>query len=168
MVVIAVVLALLFGLRPWQELDASASALLQAIAATVPLLVGLLVLPAGRWRWADELIGVVRRFLRELFRNARPGAVALVALLAGLGEELLFRGVIQAGLADLWSPPAALLLASLLFGLAHAISPSYLLLASAMGLYLGLLYHWTGNLLVPIVVHALYDWIAIHFYLRRA
>lgn len=168
MVVIAVALALLFGLRPWQELDASASALLIAAIATLPLAVGLLALPSGRWRWADELTGVVRRFLRVLFRNARPGAVVLVSLLAGLGEELLFRGVIQAGLADLWSPLAALILASLLFGLAHAISLSYLLLASMMGLYLGLLYHWTGNLLVPIIVHALYDWIAIHFYLRRA
>lgn len=110
----------------------------------------------------------MRRFLRILFHNARPGAIVLVSALAGIGEELLFRGVIQAGVADYWSPTVGIVVASLLFAAAHAISLAYLALAALMGLYLGLLYHWTGNLLVPIIVHALYDWIAIHFYLRRS
>ena len=92
----------------------------------------------------------------------------LVSALAGIGEELLFRGVLQAGLSEAWSPMAGIVVASLLFGAAHAVSLSYLVLATLMGLYLGLLYHLTGNLLLPIIVHALYDWIAIHFYLRRS
>lgn len=138
-----------------------------SLVATLPLLASLLALPVGRWQWADELTGLVRRFLRILFRNARPGAIVLVSVLAGLGEELLFRGVIQAGLTATWNPVIGILLASLLFGAAHAVSISYFVLAALMGLYLGLLYHWTGNLLVPVIVHALYDWVAIHFYLRR-
>lgn len=135
--------------------------------ATAPLAASLLALPRGRWAWADELTDLVRRFLRVLFRHARPGAVVVVSVLAGIGEELLFRGVIQTGLVGLWGPGIGILLASLLFGAAHAVSASYLLLATLMGLYLGLIYHWTGNLLIPIIIHALYDWIAIHFYLRR-
>jgi len=43
----------------------------------------------------------------------------------------------------------------------------YALLAGVVGLYLGGLYLLTGNLLVPIVVHALYDVVALG-YLRRA
>lgn len=109
----------------------------------------------------------MRRFLGVLFEHARPGAVVLVSLLAGVGEELLFRGVVQAGLVSPLTPFGAILIASVLFGAAHAVSLSYWVLATLMGIYLGLLYHWTGNLLVPIVVHALYDWVAIHFYLRR-
>jgi hypothetical protein len=164
--VLAVGLALLFGLRPWLDLQASPGAILTSLAATLPLAAGLFAMQPGRWRWADELTGLVRRFLHLLFRNAFPGAVLLVSLLAGVGEELLFRGVVQAGISDAWSTAAGLLIASLLFGAAHAVTFSYWIVATAMGLYLGLLYHWTGNLFVPIVVHALYDWIAIHYYLR--
>lgn len=110
----------------------------------------------------------MRRFVAVLFRRTRPGAVVLVSALAGIGEELLFRGVIQAGLVAWLTPASGIVIASLLFGLAHAVSFSYLVLATLMGLYLGLLYHWTGNLLVPILVHALYDWVAIRYYLHRA
>lgn len=138
------------------------------MTATLPLAASLLLLPTGRWQWADELTALVRRFLRILFRNAYPGAVVAVSALAGIGEELLFRGVIQAGLSNTWSPVAGILVASVLFGAAHAVSLSYLALATLMGLYLGALYQWSGNLLVPMIVHALYDWIAIHFYLRRS
>jgi membrane protease YdiL (CAAX protease family) len=164
---VAVGLAWLFGLRPWQDFEFSWTALAIGVAATMPIAASLLALPSGRWRWADELTGLVRRFLQLLFRNAWPGAVVAVAALAGIGEELLFRGVVQAGLIELSSPAIGLVVASILFGAAHAVSMAYWALATLMGLYLGLLYHWTGNLLVPILVHALYDWIAIHFYLGR-
>jgi len=168
LVLLAVALGWLFDLHPWHHVEASWEALVISVGATLPLAASLLGLPRGRWRWADELTDLVRRFLRILFRNAWPGAVLLVSLLAGIGEELLFRGVVQAGLSS-WSNPAiGIVAASVLFGLAHAVSVSYLVLATLMGLYLGLLYHWTGNLLVPVIVHALYDWIAIHYYLRRA
>ncbi len=164
---LALALAWLFGLQPWLDIDPSWSALGLSLLATLPLAAGLLALPAGRWRWADELTRLVRRFVTLLFRRARPGAVVLVSALAGIGEELLFRGVVQAGLVAWWTPATGIIVASLLFGFAHALTLSYLLLATLMGLYLGLLYHWTGNLLVPIIVHAIYDWVAIHYYLRR-
>jgi len=157
----------MFGLQPWLDIELSWSALGLSLLATLPLAVSLLALPAGRWRWADELTSLVRRFVVVLFRHSRPGAVVLVSGLAGIGEELLFRGVVQAGLVEWWTPATGIIVASLLFGFAHAVSISYLILASLMGLYLGLLYHWTGNLMVPIIVHALYDWVAIRYYLRH-
>jgi len=60
-----------------------------------------------------------------------------------------------------------LLVASLLFGVVHWLTGLYALLAGMVGLYLGGLYLLTGNLLVPIVVHALYDIVALG-YLRKA
>ncbi|MEE4304558.1 MAG: CPBP family intramembrane glutamic endopeptidase [Wenzhouxiangella sp.] len=167
MVLLALALAWLFGLRPWARIEISWSSLALGLAGTVPLAAALLAVPAGRWRWLDELTGLVRGFLELLFRNAPPGAVLLVSVLAGVGEELLFRGVVQDGLAASSSPTVGILVASLLFGAAHAVSLPYLAVATVMGLYLGVLYHWSGNLLVPILVHALYDWIAIRYYLRR-
>jgi membrane protease YdiL (CAAX protease family) len=89
---------------------------------------------------------------------------------AGLGEELLFRGLVQAGLARLISGPAgiwiALLAASLLFGVFHWLSTTYALLAAAAGLYFGWLLIATGSLWPPVVAHALYDFAALWYLLR--
>jgi len=54
---------------------------------------------------------------------------------------------------------------SLAFGLLHALTPAYFVLAALMGAYLGWLQMETGNLLVPIIVHWLYD--ALAFWLLR-
>jgi membrane protease YdiL (CAAX protease family) len=62
--------------------------------------------------------------------------------------------------------PAALLLAAALFGVLHFITPAYAVLAGLLGLYMGVLYLVTGNLLVPIVVHSLYDFVALLYLVR--
>jgi membrane protease YdiL (CAAX protease family) len=94
----------------------------------------------------------------------RPASLFQLAVLAagaGIGEEALFRGWLQPALADATSPALGLVLASLLFGLAHALTALYAVLATLIGLYLGLLDLATGNLLVPILVHSVYDFIAL-------
>jgi membrane protease YdiL (CAAX protease family) len=50
-----------------------------------------------------------------------------------------------------------LIAVSILFGLAHNITKVYFLLAFLIALYLGALLLLTQNLLVPVAVHALYD-----------
>ena len=52
------------------------------------------------------------------------------------------------------------------FGLLHFITPLYALLAGLMGLYLGWLYEATGNLIVPMIVHGLYDFAALVYLVR--
>lgn len=164
--VIALALALIFGLAPWLTIDFSANALGLSVAATIPMVVAVLALMRLRFEWVQALRHIVEDHLLPLFRDAGPSAVFAVALAAGIGEELLFRGVIQGGLAGLIGPMAALGVASLLFGLAHALTPAYFIITCLMGLYLGWLYQLTGNLLVPILVHFLYDWIMLAWYLR--
>jgi hypothetical protein len=91
--------------------------------------------------------------------------IAGLSALAGLGEEMLFRGVVQPAIAGLFDPPWAPWLglagASVLFGLAHAVTRAYVILAALVGAYLGGLWLLTENLLVPVVAHALYDFGAI-------
>lgn len=165
---LALGIAWLIGLRPWDDLLLSVEIVLLAGLATLPLLLLFNRRLLHRFAWARNLEDTVRRLLMPLFRDSGPAGIALVAALAGLGEELLFRGVLQAGLSEWLGPASGLLLASLLFGLAHCITPAYLVLATLMGLYMGLLYQWSGNLLLPVLVHALYDWIAIRHYQQRA
>ncbi len=93
--------------------------------------------------------------------------LALIAMLAGLAEELLFRGVVQVALARVLPEGGALVVASAAFGLAHFVTPTYAVLAAVAGLYLGALYLLQGSLLVPVIAHALYDFLALLYLVRR-
>ncbi len=117
-----------------------------------------------------ELRRVIDELLVPMFADWRVVEFAIVSVLAGLGEEMLFRGVIQAVLARWIGGPigmwVGLAAATLLFALAHFVTPTYAVVAGLIGLYLGGLWLATGNLLVPITTHAGYDFIAL-FYLVR-
>src|SRR5262249_28331726 len=84
-----------------------------------------------------------------------------ISCLAGLGEEMFFRGVLQEVLVAKTSLWAGVLLAGVLFGLMHAVTATYAVLAAVMGAYLGWLYLWTDNLLAPMVTHAAYDFVVL-------
>jgi uncharacterized protein len=101
---------------------------------------------------------------REFLSQMSYVQLGVLSMTAGLGEEILFRGWLQQGLMGLldaqanpWLIAFALILASILFGLAHPVSPLYILLATVMGLFLGGIYLLTENLLCAIVAHAVYD-----------
>lgn len=97
--------------------------------------------------------------------------VPLAYLLIAPGEELLFRGVIQGALRRAYSPVAGVVIATAIFAIPHffnvaqsgltAGSGAYLFVIFALGLILGGLYEYTGNLAVPIVVHG--TWNAFQF-----
>ncbi len=117
-----------------------------------------------------DMVEVVNRYLVPLFRPLMVWEMAIISALAGLGEEMLFRGVLQEEFAGWVRGPQGvifgLLLASLLFGLLHFITPSYALFAGLTGLYLGGIWLLTRNLLVPIMAHGAYDFLAL-VYLTR-
>lgn len=112
-------------------------------------------------------IGLATGFLAWNPRITSPTALAArfltILLVTGLPEELLFRGIVQNGLRQtLGSPRAALLLASVLFGLAHlnnGPSPDwrYAFLAALAGIFYGRAYERTRGLMAPAAVHALVD-----------
>lgn len=79
-------------------------------------------------------------------------------VLVPVAEELLFRGIIMGELRRAFSDTTALLLSSVLFALFHmnVIQSSYVFLP---GLILGLGYLMTRNLWVPILMHALFNFL---------
>ena len=91
---------------------------------------------------------------------------AWMSLLAGVAEELLFRGVLQIGLGRVLSPGMGVLLAGILFGLAHCITIFYAVIAGAIGIYLGLIFMYSNNLLTVITAHAVYDFIALIYLVK--
>ena len=132
------------------------------VAATVPMLAvffACLRWPVGPLR---RIKGLTDDVIRPLLGPCTLLDLAGISVLAGLGEEMLFRGVLQNAFWD-WtgSPWLGLLIASVLFGLAHSVTLAYAVFATAMGAYLGWLWQASGNLLLVAVAHGLYDFVAL-------
>ena len=107
---------------------------------------------------APELPGVraVRRLYRDtlkpLFGTVGRREVLVISVAAGIGEELLFRGVLQ--------PEVGLVPASLIFGVLHMGGSgtfAFSCWVTVMGGVLGWLALWTEGLLAPIIAHTVYD-----------
>ena len=137
----------------------------QVTGGLAPLIIGYFVLQALPFAAIQRIDRLVREVFQEHMSPLKLWQLAVIAALAGIGEELLFRGLFQLGLASVVDVWIAVLIVSLLFGLAHALTPTYFLLAFIISLYLGFLFVHTGNLVVPIAIHALYDW-TILLYIR--
>jgi len=76
-------------------------------------------------------------------------------LFVGLGEELLFRGLLQIDLMKVFGVKGGLILASLMFAIMHLTWRSIpeLGFVFVAGLVLGFLYWKTKNLVLPTIVH---------------
>ena len=132
-----------------------------AVLAAIPP--GLIVLslwapvlgrsPAIR-RARDHMLARLKPVLAKPLANSRLPGMAGISVCAGLGEEIFFRGLLQSTLGTI---PSALV-----FGVLHALTFFYFLFATAIGLYFSFLLAMSGNLLVPIVAHAVYDLFALY------
>lgn len=135
------------------------------LVATGPLLVALLVLDWLPVAALQKLRELAAGLILRMFAGASVWQLAVVALAAGIGEELLFRGLVQAGLSrwmgGLEGQIAAVAIAAVLFGICHWLSATYAVLAVLAGAYFGGLLLLTENILTPITAHAAYDFLAL-------
>ncbi len=136
-------------------------------AAALPMLLGLDWALRTQERRVRHLVQVVQKQLGPLLATRSSGTLAGIAILAGVAEEFLFRGVMQVGLGRVVPDGLALTITSVAFGLVHFVTPTYALLALLAGAYLGALFLLQGNLLVPIIAHTLYDFVALTCLVRR-
>lgn len=89
--------------------------------------------------------------------------IPVALLFVGPGEELIFRGVVQGLLRKAYGVVPAIVLSSALFGVAHYLALSgegkitYIAVAAVLGLVLGTVYEQSKNLLVPTVIHGLWN-----------
>ncbi len=112
---------------------------------------------ADRIPMLGSLKKIVLKEVGAIFRNSSINDLIVISLLAGIGEEFLFRGVIQVKFG--------IVFASILFGLLHFVSPAYAIVTTVMGFYLGVIFQKSGGLLAPVIIHFLYDLAAL-VYLR--
>lgn len=91
-----------------------------------------------------------------------PVQILLIAIAAPISEELLFRGLIFAGIRKHMPAIAAALVAGLIFGALHALTGlSAVPPLIAFGFILCLLYEKTGSIVPGIVLHMLNNSVAL-------
>jgi membrane protease YdiL (CAAX protease family) len=86
--------------------------------------------------------------------------VAMLALVPGICEEVLFRGYAQRQFERAAGPVGGILLAGVLFGLYH-LRPSQMLPLTVLGLYMAYLVWRTGSLLSAMAVHVAHNGLAV-------
>lgn len=149
------------GAPPFARARFDASGVALGTAAGVALLAALLPAMRSDWPPFARLSETVRKIVREWFGDASIAEIAVVSALAGLAEEALFRGVLQTALTGAWGVVPGVLGAAVLFGLAHAVTLTYAVVATAVGAGMGVLLVASGDLAAPILAHAVYDFLAL-------
>jgi membrane protease YdiL (CAAX protease family) len=166
LLVAAAVFGWLLEQNPVQAIAWTPRGLLEGVIAVLPMLVLFVILvrwPIGPLR---GILNFSERVLCPLLASCSVIDLLGISVLAGVGEELLFRGIAQAVLCRTLGLVGGIVLASILFGGLHAITWAYAVLAAFMGAYLGCVWLYTDNLLPAMVAHALYDFAALLWLLR--
>lgn len=138
-----------------------AEAVLYGVPGALATYVFLLLLTRNSRLFPDDLSSQMQALYKFASSFRWPVLVAL-SILAGVGEELLFRGAIQGWLLQYTGPWTAVLAASVLFGLVHYMSFTYFVVATGLGLLLGAVYQLSGSLELVMVWHAVYDMLALY------
>jgi CAAX protease family protein len=163
------VLAFLWGWlfhRPaLRDLHWSLSAALIGIIAAIPPFLFFIWTLKSNLQICTHHRHLFEAVLRPLLGKWSLLQLLVISVIAGISEEAFFRGAIQGSLADRVGVIPALVLASLAFGACHLLSWTYGIIAALIGVYLGLVWIWTGNLLAPMITHALYDFAALGYFL---
>ncbi len=111
--------------------------------------------------WMKEKEEEASMLIRALLSRRTPADLALnmffIAVLAAVGEELLFRGLLQRLFIKLFRNPfVGIIIAAFLFSAMHmqfyGFLPRFLL-----GVILGIIFWYSGSLWVAIIAHFIYD-----------
>lgn len=105
--------------------------------------------------FAVSQIGVQPEGVRQVTDSVRDPAVLIptllvLAVLAPVVEELVFRGLLYGWVAGRWGPLPAFIVSSLVFAAAHA-EPAHIVLVIPLGFWFGWL-RWRTNSLWPTLI----------------
>lgn len=176
--VIAALCAWIDGLSLWQTvIPASWGELRTQLGQGMVL---TLVMIAAMWgiqkiplSGIKRLSSLSQQLLYPILKKTTFSDRVCICLSAGVGEELMFRGLLQTVIIVYWpwgtdwglNIILGIVVSSVLFGLCHSLTKCYALLAGLIGAAFGFVYLATGSLLVPMIAHALYDLWAMDYML---
>ncbi len=168
LLVVAVILGWFADIDPFVYLVFSEQAVLYGLLGTAPLFIFFLALQVVKIEAFQRITRILLQTLGPMLQKCNWADLMILAAIAGIAEEVLFRGVLQPWLENSWGMNAGLVFSSIIFGMVHAVTPMYAILATLVSIYLGLSLDYAGerNLLTPVVIHATYDFLAFMFVRR--
>ena len=173
--VLAVGIGWLMGYHPIRNLQATccnekilAAEVLWGLLAVFPMLLIPSAVEMLNWEPLQEIKRLLAEFVRWLCAGRSTLELAAISGVAGFSEELLFRGTLLEGILHHFGSSWLILAgSSLLFGLAHAITLTYFVLATGAGIYFGVLVMATESLVPAMVAHSVYDFVVLSYMTRR-
>lgn len=148
--------------QPFGQRSAGSAVIKQALLRWLALL-PLLWFAAFTWQVVLKAMGqapslqeALRLFIESQNRWQRAGLLVFAVILAPIAEEILFRGILLPLLVRRTGAMAGLLLTAAAFAALHGNLGTLVPLA-LISIALSLAYARTGTLLVPMVMHALFN-----------
>ena len=138
-----------------------------ALLLTLPMFVALYLVERSRWEPIVQLRKEMDEKILPIFANCKVVDLAVIAFFAGVGEELFFRGWMQAVLVERSGVVIGILITSIVFGFLHYLSTAYAVYAFLTSMYLGIIYLITGNVFIVMAIHAVYDFIALMYLVKK-
>ena len=162
LIVVAIVLGWFADIDPFVNIVFSEMAFFYGIIGTVPLFILFIALYQIQTNAFQQIKRTLLETLAPSMHRYHWTDLLVLGAIAGITEEILFRGVVQPWLESSWGMTGGLIASNIIFGLVHAVTPLYALLATLVGIYLGLAMDFgeQRNLLTPIIIHGLYDFLA--------
>ncbi|WP_428356450.1 lysostaphin resistance A-like protein [Methyloprofundus sp.] len=162
LILVALLLGWIADINPFEFIIFDEQAVMNGIIGTLPLCLIFIALNQLQLDSLDKIRQVLHTTLGPSLHKHHWTDLFILAAIAGVSEEILFRGVIQPWIENSWGMVVGILASSVIFGLVHAVTALYFVMATAVSIYLGLYldYDGTRNLLTPIIIHGLYDFFA--------
>ncbi len=136
-------------------------------AFVFPLMAGMMLIAdfvTAQIPVTGPFFGPMYEFFSELMEKMTSDTATLFILavvMAPLFEEIVFRGIMQKGMINGgMKPTSAIWISAILFGLVHANIWQFTG-AVLLGYVLGLVYHRTKSLLMPILLHAFNNFVSL-------
>ncbi|MCM2531788.1 CPBP family intramembrane metalloprotease [Neobacillus pocheonensis] len=132
------------------------------ISIGIPMGVAVVMMDMGLMKWLPSSFYDDGGLNERLFRNKNILHIMLIAAVVAFSEELLFRGIIQT--------KVGLVLASIIFAIIHYryLFNWFLFLNIVfLSFFIGLIYQWTNNLAVTIIMHFVIDFL-LGIYIKYA
>lgn len=136
------------------------------VGAVVVVTVGLGIVLALLLQVLGMEVPVVQQELREAARDPQTAPLFVISamVVAPICEELFFRGMLFPAIAKRFGLWAGIVLSAIVFGLVHLnqagdlVGGALLLLRLVpLGILFGWLYHWRGTIIVPMIVHSIFN-----------
>jgi len=109
----------------------------------------------------DQAAVMTQAFLKVNSLSGLFVNLTIIAFLAAIGEELLFRGVILRILNDsMKNIHLAVILSAIIFSAFHGQFYGFIPRA-VLGVLFGYIFIWTGNLWIPILLHLLFNSVSV-------